>query len=191
VLPNLSLTFFFSFFHVKLNTCKKYNLSRTNNAVCFIGNKTMHCPGGGQPKKWSGLEDFIDQTVRCYWECGAPITSEQLKMLMQQHITASKDTEGIKLFIEGKQNTLVKNIPRTLKRNHWSVRKISISQSLPLDWRKKAEENSARIREKFREEDIDVVVNADETFLLFHPFGERLLAPTGAKHAGSAVQVDN
>jgi hypothetical protein len=71
------------------------------------------------------------------------------------------------------------------------VEKNSISRSVSVDWHKKAEENSARIREKFREEDIDVVVNADETFLLFHPFGERLLAPTGAKHAGSAVQVDN
>jgi hypothetical protein len=189
--PNLSLTFFFSFFQVKLNTRKKYNLSRTNNAVCFIGNKTIRHPGGGRPKKWFSLEDFIDQTVRYYWECGVPITLEQLKMLVQQHITASKDTEGIKLFIEGKRNTLVKYISHTLKRNHWSGRKNSISRSVPVDWCKKAEENSTRIREKFREEDVDGVVNADETFLLFHPFGEKLLAPTGAKRVGSAVQVDN
>jgi hypothetical protein len=71
------------------------------------------------------------------------------------------------------------------------VKKNSISRSVPVDWRKKAEENSARIREEFREEDVDVVVNADKTFLLFHPFGEKLLALTGAKHVGLAVQVDN
>jgi len=30
-------------------------------------------------------------------------------------------------------------------------------------------------------------VNADKTFLLFHPFGEKVMVPT----FGSAVQVDN
>jgi len=62
---------------------------------------------------------------------------------------------------------------------------------VPVDWCKKAEQNSARIREKFRAEDVDVIMNADETFFLFHPFGDKLLAPTGIKRVGSAVQVDN
>jgi hypothetical protein len=93
--------------------------------------------------------------------------------------------------VKGKQNTFHKFMSRVLKRNQWSVRKITISQSVPVDWRQKAEMNSARIREKFREENVDVVVNADETFLLFHPFGEKLIAPTGIKRVGSAVQVDN
>jgi hypothetical protein len=76
-----------------------------------------------------------------------------------------------------------------LKRNNFSVRKMTISQSVPVDWRQKAEDNTRRIREKFKAEKVDVVVNADETFLLFHPFGERLLAPTGVKRVGTAVQV--
>jgi len=60
------LFFIFLFFQLKLNTRKKYNLSRSDNDVCLIGNKTMRCPGGGQPKKWSGLEEFIDQKVQ-FW----------------------------------------------------------------------------------------------------------------------------
>jgi hypothetical protein len=40
-------------------------------------------------------------------------------------------------------------------------------------------------------EDVDVVINADETFLLFHSFRKRLIAPTGVKQVGSVVQVDN
>ncbi len=151
----------------------------------------MHHPFGGRPKKWTNLETFTDQKVRHYWECGAPITSEQLHLLVQQHLTNSNDNEAVKLFVNGKRNTLTKFISRTLRRNNWSIRKITISQSVPVDWRKKAEQNSARIRAKFRAEDVDVVVNADETFLLFHPFGDKLLAPTGIKRVGSAVQVDN
>jgi len=176
--PKIILTYISFFSQVKLNTRKKYNLSRSNADVCFIGNKTM-------------LETFIDQKVRHYWECGAPITSEQLHLLVQQHLTNSNDNEAVKLFVNGKRNTLTKFISRTLRRNNWSIRKITISQSVPVDWRKKAEQNSARIRAKFRAEDVDVVVNADETFLLFHPFGDKLLAPTGIKRVGSAVQVDN
>jgi hypothetical protein len=34
-------------------------------------------------------------------------------------------------------------------------------------------------------------VNAEELFLIFHPFVDKLLAPTGIKRVGSAVQVDN
>jgi hypothetical protein len=66
-----------------------------------------------------------------------------------------------------------------------------MSQTVPVDWCNKAEENSARIRERFRANNVDVVVNADETFLLFHPFGEKLLAPVGVKCVGTAAQVDN
>ncbi len=39
-------------------------------------------------------------------------------------------------------------------------------------------------------ENVDVAINADEPFLLFHPFGQRLIAPTGVKHVGNVAQVD-
>jgi hypothetical protein len=82
-------------------------------------------------------------------------------------------------------------VQRKLARNKFSVRKISISQSVPADWHSKAEENSARIRSTFLKEKVDVVINADETFLLFHPFGQRLIAPTRIKRVGSVVHFDN
>ncbi len=166
-------------------------MSRSDDNAYFIGKGTARQPGGGRPKKWVELEVFIDSKIRYYWECGAPLTSEQLQFLVQQHISADDNPQALKTFVEGKRNTLQKFISRVLKRNRWSVRKISISQSIPVDWRQKAEENSARIREKFTMENVDVVVNADETFLLFHPFGDKLIAPTGIKRVGTAVQVDN
>ena len=94
-------------------------------------------------------------------------------------------------FVSGKRDTLQKFISRTLQRNNWSVYKMTISQSIPVDWRIKSEQNCARIRQRFLKEDVDVVVNADETFLLFHPFGENLIAPRGVKRVGTAMQVDN
>jgi hypothetical protein len=69
--------------------------------------------------------------------------------------------------------------------------KKSISQSVTSDWQSKAEDNVARIRETFSKENVDVVINADETVLLFHQFSQRMITPTGVKHVGSVVQVDN
>jgi hypothetical protein len=54
----------------------------------------------------------------------------------------------------------------------------------------KAETNTARIRTLFLE-DVDVVVNADEAFVLFNMQEHRLIVPTGIKRVGSAAQVDN
>ncbi len=101
------------------------------------------------------------------------------------------DTAAINTFVNGKRNTLNRHGQRVLQRNHFSVRKISISQSVLVDWRQKAESNASRIREKLRDEKVDVIINADEMFLLFHPFGERLIAPTGVKRVGTVVQPDN
>jgi hypothetical protein len=119
------------------------------------------------------------------------MTPEQLQHVVMQHVKKENNTRAVDQFVNGKRNTFNKFIQRVLKRNNFSVRKMTTSQSVPVDWRQKAEDNTRRIREKFKAEKVDVVVNADETFLLFHPFGERLLAPTGVKRVGTAVQVDN
>jgi len=175
-----------------LSTNKKYALSRNkHNEAFYISKNTERRPGGGRPRKWNDLEECINQKIRYYWECGAPLTSEQLQGIIRQHIISNCDAAAVNTFVEGKPNTLHKFISRLLRRNQWSVRKISISQSVPVDWRLKAESNSERIRQKFKDENVDMVINADETFLLFHPFGEKLIAPTGIKRVGSAVQVDN
>ena len=128
-----------------------------------------------EKKKWNDLETFIVETVQRSWECGAPMTPEQLQHVVMQHVKKENNTRAVDQFVNGKRNTFNKFIQRVLKRNNFSVRKMTISQSVPINWRQKAEDNTSRIREKFKAEKVDVVVNADETFLLFHPFG----APSG------------
>jgi hypothetical protein len=110
-----------------------------------------------------------------YWESGTPLTSEQLLVLVEQHVISSKNQDAINLFVEGKRNTMHKFVSHVLKRNQWSVRKISILQ----------------VQERFCSNNVDVVVKADETVLPFHPSGEKLLAPVGVKHVGMVAQVDN
>ena len=162
-----------------------------SDEAIFISNKTLRRPGGGRPNKYKELEHFIVETVRRYWESGAPISPEQLHHKVLKHIDSVSEENPYEDFVHGKRSTLNRYVQRVLARNRFSIRKISISQSVPVDWRSKAEENTARIRATFLKEDVDVVINADETFLLFHPFGQRLIAPTGVKRVGSVVQVDN
>ncbi len=173
-----------------MSTNHKVALAVKKNEI-FISTNTRRRPGGGRPQKYASLEHYIVQTVKHYWESGASISPEQLHYKILQHVRDEEDRDNYCDILHGQRATLNRYVQRILHKNHFSVRKISISQSVPEDWRSKAEENAARIRATFLKEDVDVVINADETFLLFHPYGQRLIAPTGVKRVGSVVQVDN
>jgi hypothetical protein len=82
------------------------------------------------------------------WESVAPLSPEQLHYTVRQYLRTAGDAAAIDTFVDGKRNTLNRYVQRVLKQNRFSVRKISISQSVPVDWRKKAEDNAARVREK-------------------------------------------
>ena len=131
------------------------------------------------------------RTVREAWEKGMPLCMDQLMLLFQAHVRKDKDADAMQLYVYGKKNTANKFLHCVLKRNQYSVRKNSISQSIPVDWRVKAEDNALRIRNLFKDENVDVVINADETFVLFHMQDHKLIVPTGMKRVGTAAQVDN
>ena len=166
-------------------------MSKIDKNVSFISRRTSRREGGGRPRKWVAIETFISETARRMWESGAPLTPEQLHHCVIKFAKSNGDKAVTDFCVHGKRNTFNKFVRRVLVRNRFSVRKMSISQSVPVDWRSKAEQNTSRIREKFLSEKVDVVVNADETFLLFHPLGDRLVAPTGVKRVGTVVQADN
>ena len=46
------------------------------------------------------------------------------------------------------------------------------------------------MRKLFKEEDVDVVLSADETFLRFHECTKKILAPIGIKYVGVAPSVN-
>jgi hypothetical protein len=87
----------------------------------FIARDTQRRSGGGRPRKWHNLNQFINGKIRHYWECGAPLTSEKLQALVQQHIHLNCDDDAADTFVKGKQNTFHKFMSRMLKRNQWSI----------------------------------------------------------------------
>ena len=135
------------------------------------------------------MEEFIVDKVRHAWESGVPLTPEQLYHMGLDYAKDLDDKNTVDTIVNDKRATWNKYVQHVLSRNNFSVWKMSISQSVPPDWRQNAEDNTARTWKTFSRENVDV--NADETFLLFHPLGQRLIAPTGVKHVGTALQVDN
>lgn len=160
----------------------------------FLTKFRQRRPGGGRPVKWPDLEKYVHLKVKEAWESGMPICTDQLTVMFQRHVSQldGEDSElAISLYAKGKKNSVSKFIHRVLDRYNYSIRRNSISKSVPVDWRSKAEDNALRIRTLFKEEKVDVVINADETFVLFHMQTDRLIVPTGIKRVGSAAQVDN
>jgi hypothetical protein len=70
-------------------------------------------------------------------------------------------------------------LSRCLDRINFSVRKNSIGQKVPENWRELSVANAEEVRKVFKEADVEVIVNADQTFLRFYPEHEYVLAPTG------------
>jgi hypothetical protein len=95
------------------------------------------------------------------------------------------------VFVNGQKNSVTTFIRHVLDQNQYSVRKNTISQSVPVDWRSKVEDNAAKIRALFKEEKVDIIINADETFVLFHMQSDHVIVPKGINRVGTAAQVDN
>jgi len=104
------------------------------------------------------------------WKCGAPLTPEQLHYMVLKH----QDTANH--FSHAKRAKLNRYVQRVLARNNFSVRKISISQSMPPDWHEKSHGECCKNKKYLLKHQADIVINADETFFLFHPFGQRQLS---------------
>ena len=59
---------------------------------------------------------------------------------------------------------------------------------MPEEWRSMSVENTEDMNKTFREENVDVVVNGDQTFVKFCPEEEEVVAPKGIKRIGGKVR---
>ena len=61
---------------------------------------------------------------------------------------------------------------------------------IPPNWKELSIAGACCVRKLFKEEDVDVVLSADETFLRFHECTNKVLAPIGVKRVGVALSVN-
>jgi len=93
-------------------------------------------------------------------------------------------------LVEAKKSNLSIFVSRVMKRIGYSDRKNCIGQAVPDDWYDISIEATKEIRNDFLSENVDVVVNADQTFINFHPESSYVIVPKSSRHVGGNVKAD-
>ena len=81
-------------------------------------------------------------------------------------------------------------LARVLKRKGWVLRKKTVSQKIPANWVELAQVDALRISEQMKAAGVEVLLNADETFVKFYPAEDRVVAPKGSQRVGSNIEED-
>ena len=82
------------------------------------------------------------------------------------------------------------SIARSLDYCGFKARKSSVCQKLPHEWKLLALVGALRVRTKFSEANVDIVLSADETFVKFHEYSDLSLVPKGTKKVASALKFN-
>ena len=80
---------------------------------------------------------------------------------------------------------LLQWLSRVLERHRFSIRKESISQTVPVNWLQICLDACALIGSIMESAQVTRLVNADEMFLQFYPKETHFIAPTNVKRVGS------
>jgi len=141
------------------------------------------------------VQDFIRETVVSRWNMGFPISTDELRRLVVKKSRTQNNWEAwSEIYAKGTTQSIKKLgvfLRRAIQKIGYSVRKSTVSQKIPEDWRRLSELGSKRVREAFSEANVDVVLAADETFIRFHETRGFVIGPTGEKRIGTAAQIDD
>jgi hypothetical protein len=153
--------------------------------------KRVERSDSGKPRKWVDQAKAVEDFVQDRWNSGDPATRQEVYDMLRTRDDCDVGSAYYEGFLTpNKQAGLAGFVTRCLNRINYSERKNSIGQKVPEDWREQAIANAEEVRKVFKEADVDIVVNADQTFLRFYPEQEYVLAPKGCKRVGGKVKTD-
>ena len=140
-------------------------------------------------RKHKNQEAFVNEIVQYRWRSGNPIGRIELKNELLARDDCSEGTEFYSSYLDpGLNGSGYSNwMDRVLDRMGFSFCQNSVGQTVPPTWREGSKECTERINKRFRDENVDVVVNADQTFCRFHLEEEYVAAPKGIKRVGGMV----
>ena len=174
---------------------QKQKLSTYDKSIVYI-RKDSKTAGSGRKVKYQEQEEFIISHVIEQWETGNPLCkSSAYNILISKfgHASENYRTEWeIKMGNHSGFITpaLSQWLSRVLARHHFSIRKESISQTVPTNWLQVCQESTALIRQTMSSAGVTRLVNADEMFLQFYPKESHLIAPTNVHRVGSNRSED-
>jgi hypothetical protein len=149
--------------------------------------------GSGRNVKYQDEEAFIIDAIVSAWETGNPLSrSRCYDILISKYGSSSNQwVTAMDLNSRSISPALSQWLQRTLMRNGYSVRKESISQTVPQNWLVLAVEACDLIRSTMKKANVTRLVNMDEMFLNFYPKETHLIAPTNTKRIGSNRSEDS
>jgi len=178
--------------------------SNSHQGILAIANanKTLYVKSGdrrikqqAKTTKHPQVQDFIRDTIVTRWNMGLPITNNELRRLVVAKSKTQNNWEAwTEIYAKGtsiSRKKLSVFLHRAIQKIGYSVRKSTVSQKIPDDWRRLSELGSKRIRKAFSEANVDVVLAADETFIRFHETRGFVIGPKGEKRIGTAAQIDD
>jgi OTU-like cysteine protease/DDE superfamily endonuclease len=145
----------------------------------------------GRPNKYTGAIAFVKDLVESRWNDGNPLSKTTLYGAIREKFLSNNCEFDLGILrSKNYPNSLHKFVTRALKAIDFTCRKSSIAQKVPDNWKDLATAGAERARALFRNEQVEVVLAADETFLKFHERDTSLLVPRGVKRVGSAAKLD-
>jgi hypothetical protein len=158
--------------------------------VTYLASSTKTV-GSGRKVKYAEQETFVVEMIVLKWETGDPLSKQALYNLLISkfgHENESDQTEWEKKMQIHSGNitpNLSQWLSRVLARHRFSVRKESISQTVPLNWLQVCCDACGLIRSIMKSANVTRLINADEMFLQFYPKETYLIAPMNSKRVGS------
>lgn len=145
-----------------------------------------------KPMKYEVQVDFVADLVQRRWNGGDPITRPEVYTELMDREDCAEGTEFFKSYLDPNkcQSGLSNFLTRCLNRIHFGARSESIGQKVPDNWRPMAEADAKTIRTDFKAADIDIVMNADQTFVHFYSEVGKVLAPKGTKRVGGKIKAN-
>lgn len=153
--------------------------------------QTTKTVGSGRKVKYTQQEEFLISTVVMKWETGNPLSKSAAYDLLISTFGHEQEAERTEWEVKMKIHSghispsLSQWVARVLERHRFSIRKESISQTVPVNWLQICLDACALICSIMRSAGVTRLVNADEMFLQFYPKETHLIAPTNARRVGS------
>ena len=148
----------------------------------------------GKGRKWQNQEAFVIALVAKRWDDGDPIGKTELKDEVLARDDCVEGTPFWNSYADPSKKSSASGwtnwLDRVLARSGWSLRANSIGQTVPENWRPMSVANAARIQKSYKEANVQVTINADQTFVKFFMEEAQVVAPTGTKRIGGKIKAD-
>ena len=174
---------------------KASKLASTSNQLHYF-RSNVRSVGSGRTIKYPSENGLLLTKVKNGWESGNPLSRHEIYLWLIK-VFGNIDAFGpptqfcymMRLNTGSISPALAQWVRRQLTGASWSVRKESVSQTVPRNWIGNALDASSKIRDAMKV--CDVVINADEVFIKYYPRETEFIVPRGTRRVGSNLASDS